>query len=91
MSSSAAIAKLLLNQPTKTKVKQAGIIKHDSLSANLQQNACELEKNIKKDKIEQGLRRKYSDQVMEKKDNLDKENKMVWIMHAPINQMFLLN
>ena len=42
-------------------------------------NVRKLEKDITKIKIEQGLKRKYSDHVKVEMTTFDKENKMVFI------------
>ena len=70
MSSSAAIARILNSQTTNT----------DNKASKLQSTAIALEKNMIKDKVSNGLKRKLSDDVKMEIANLDKENNMVCIV-----------
>ena len=78
MASSAALAAMLNDKPTKAEAKKAGLIKHENnLASSLQSNACKLDKELKKDAIEKGLRRKLSDEIKEEVADLSKESKVV--------------
>ena len=72
MSSSAAVAEISNDQTTNV----------ESKALKLQSAAIQLEKNMIKDKVSNGLKRKLSDEVKMEVANLDKESNMVSIIHS---------
>ena len=78
MSSSAAIARILNSQRTNVENK----------ASKLQSVSIELEKNMIKDKVSNGLKRKLSDEVKIEVSNLDKENNMVCVIDALCHASF---
>lgn len=84
MSSSIALAKLLLRQQSMNQVERMGIIKNAKMAPKLQNDAIHLEKSLKKDTVQQGLRIRNTEPVTNMVASITKESKVVCFLFVSL-------